>query len=388
MDAAAFKNSPSGVLVPIEGGQVAFLPNPLPPSPLDMARLVPHLTRAERILGELNGIGRTLDNPFLLIRPLQYQEAITSSAMEGTYTTLDDLLQIEAGDEHNIGAETREVRNYRKALSDALANLKTLPLSLRLLQDAHRTLLTGVTRQRGANVRPGEFKQYQNFIGSSAQKARFVPPPPQAALEALHALERYFHTEPHERLPDLIDAALVHYQFETIHPFADGNGRVGRMLIVLHLIERGVLREPLLYLSPVLEQRKDTYIDAMFEVSRTGAWEAWIIFFLEMVEAAARHAVHVSDALHALKNDYRQRIQHRGGSSRLLEVVDVLFTQPAITIPQVAQHLKITYRAASLIINRLVTEKIVAEVSRPVAPKIFLATEIRDIIQKTVSAHA
>jgi Fic family protein len=382
-----FKSSPSGHLVPIEQGRWAFVPNRLPPE-LDLAALAVPLSRAASILGELNGIGRTLDEPMLLVRPLQFQEAITSSEMEGTYTTIDDLLLVEAGEERNIQSDAREVRNYRAALSEAIESLQTVPLSLRTLKDAHRTLLSRVTTARGAAIQAGEFKVHQNYIGRSVEQARFVPPPPRQSLEAMSDLEKFLHRDGAEELPPLIEAALVHYQFETIHPFADGNGRVGRILVILHLHVRQAIAQPLLYLSPVLEQRKDEYIDRMFEVSRSGAWTAWIIFFLDVVSVAARRAITVSDDLLRLKQRYRGQLQTAGRSARTLAIVDRLFQNPMISIPQVADALKITYRAAQLNVEHLVAAGILEEVPYRGNPKFFAARELINIIQTTTKPQA
>lgn len=383
-----FRQSPSGHLVAIDRGQSAFVPNPLPPEGLDLASLIVPLSRAASALGELNGIGRTLDEPMLLVRPLQYQEAITSSGMEGTYTTIDDLLLVEAGEERNILSDAREVRNYRAALSAAIASLAEVPLSLRTLRQAHHTLLGGVSRHRGAAVRAGEFKQHQNYIGRSAEQARFIPPPPQQALEAMSDLEKFLHRNDAEEIAPLIEAALVHYQFETIHPFADGNGRVGRMLITLHLYMRGAISQPLLYLSPVLEQRKASYIDRMFEVSRSGDWTGWIVFFLQAVADAAKRAIAVSDRLLLLKQKYRAQLQQSGRSARVLAVVDRLFQNPMITIPQIADLLHVTYRAAQLNVEHLLAAGIVEEVQGRSNPKYFAARELITIIQETMTADA
>jgi Fic family protein len=385
-----FAASPSGSLVSTERNQCAFVPNDLPPRELDFAGLAGVLAEASQLLGELNGIGRTLVDPFLLIRPLQVQEALTSSSMEGTYTTIDDLLLVDAGaPERHRAADTREVANYRSALSQAIQSLDTLPLSLRTLRNAHRRLLSGVTRHRGLNAEPGEFKVHQNFIGAyDIEHARFIPPPPRQAIEALQRLEQYIHREDRGGVPDLIDAALIHYQFETIHPFADGNGRVGRMLITLHLFVRGVIRQPVLYLSPIFDRRKDEYIDRMFEVSRRGAWTAWVSFFLEAVAQACRGAITTADALLALQKEHRARIGGARRSANLHSIVDLLFRSQAVTIPRVAEHLEVTYRAAQLNVETLMKLGILEEAPRTSNPKYFIAREIRDVINESIAAHA
>ncbi|NNM74575.1 Fic family protein [Enterovirga aerilata] len=382
MKKADFEGSPSGRLVPTERGQWAFVPNDLPPPALDLGSLATPLGEAYQALGELNGMGRILGDPYLLIRPLQNREALASSSMEGTYTTIDDLLLADAGSgEAGQTSDTREVLNYRIALAQALESMESLPLSLRTLRDAHRVLLRSVARHRGSRALPGELKQHQNFIGAfTIEDARFVPPPPADALRCLDALERFIHREDRLGIPDLVDAACIHYQFETIHPFADGNGRVGRMLILLHLVMRGVIRQPTLYLSPVLETRKDEYIDLMFEVSRRGAWLPWIRFFLEVVKVAANEAVSTAEALLALQTDYRIRLQRAGRSANLLAIVDLLFKRPVVTIPQIAEHLGVTYRSAQLNTETLVAAGILSERPGTSNPRFFAARDVLTII--------
>lgn len=390
MNRADFEGSPSGGLVPTERGQWAFVPNPLPPAGVDFGILSSELATAAEALGELNGISRTLRNPYLLVRPLQAREALTSSSMEGTYTTLDDLLLVEAGaGEQDRAPDTREVLNYRLALSEAIASLSEIPLSLRTLKNAHRRLLAGVSRQRGATVRPGELKQHQNFIGSYAiETARFIPPPRAETELCLGELETFIHREDRGGLHLLIDAALIHYQFETIHPFADGNGRVGRMLVPLHLYAKGAIREPMLYISPVLEPRKDEYIDRMYGVSRTGDWVGWVAFFLEMVTLSAQAAVSTSDQLLSLEAIYRQRVQAAGRSANLLNVVDQLFDTPVMSIPQIKEHLGVTYRAAQMNVVTLLEAGILEELQYTSNPKFYAARGILNIISGIDRSHA
>lgn len=382
MQHADFAASPTGSLVSTEMGQWAFVPNALPPTSLDYARLARPLSEAAEAIGELNGIGRTVRNPYLLISPLQRREVISSSSMEGTYTTVDALLLAEAGNEEGATPDTREVLNYSRALADAIASLAKLPLSLRTLRDAHRTLLDDVGRGRGATIRAGEFKQQQNFIGTHGngiENARFVPPPPQHALDCLNALERYWHRD-EEGIDTLIDSALIHYQFETIHPFADGNGRVGRMLIILHLFMRNKLIQPLLYLSPVFEERKDEYIDRMYAVSRKGDWEGWIIFFLNVMRDSARHTITLAEQILALQTRYRDELQRNYRSNNLLAVIDYLFEQPLVSIPTVKERLGVTYHAARKTVETLVAENILSEIPNKANPRLFAARDIIDLI--------
>ena len=377
-----FVDSPTGTLVPTEMGQWAFVPNALPPHGFDYARLARPLSEAAAAIGELNGIGRTVRNPYLLISPLQRREVISSSSMEGTYTTVDALLLAEAGGEGTATPDTREVMNYSRALADAIASLSTLPLSLRTLRDAHRTLLDDVGRGRGSAIRAGEFKQHQNFIGTHGkgiENARFVPPPPQQTVECLDALERYLHEEDHG-IDALIDSALIHYQFETIHPFADGNGRVGRMLIILHLFMQKKLIQPLLYLSPVFEERKDEYIDRMYAVSRNGDWEGWIVFFLNVMRDSARNTITLTEQILSLQTGYRERLQRDYRSNNLLAVVDYLFELPVVSIPTIKERLGVTYHAARKTVETLVAENILNEIPDKANPRLFAARDIIDLI--------
>jgi Fic family protein len=382
MKKADFDGSPSGHLAPTERGQWAFVPHPLPPSGIDLAVLAESIAQAAQALGELNGIGRTLPDPYLLIRPLQAQEALTSSSMEGTYTTLGDLLLIEAGaGEQNRAPDTREVLNYRRALSAAIESLNEFPLSLRTLRDAHATLLGGVAKRRGANVRAGEFKQHQNFIGAyEIENARFVPAPREQTMTCMSDLEKFIHRDDRNGLPALVDAALIHYQFETIHPFADGNGRVGRMLITLHLFAAKLVKQPVLYLSPALERHKDEYIDRMYAVSKTGDWIGWIRFFLNMVTQSCHAAIATADRLLAVQRDYRTRLQKAGRSANLLTIVDLLFHSPILSIPQVAERLDVTYRSAQLNVGTLVSANVLQEIAGASNPKYFAAGEILNAI--------
>ncbi len=384
-----FEASPSGSLVPTERGQWAFVPRPLPPR-LDLGPIADVLAEAAQSLGELNGIGRTLQNPLLLITPLQTQEALSSSSMEGTFTTIDALMIVEAGGpDTDATLDTREVANYRRALAEAVASLPSLPLSVRTLCNAHHTLLSHVARHRGATVRAGELKAHQNFIGArDIEHARFIPPPAREAQAALGELERYIHRDDRGGIPDLVDAALIHYQFETIHPFADGNGRVGRMLIPLFLMARGAIKQPLLYLSPAIEDRKDDYVDLMFAVSRDGDWLRWIRFFLEAVTRACHAAIQTADRLFDLQRAYRQILQGAGRSANVLSILDHLFEAPVISIPQVAERLGVTYRAASMNVTTLVEAGILHDMAGTSNPKLFVARDILQTIKETADRDA
>ena len=364
MDRNGFTGNASGSLVPTIGGRRAFIPDKLPPVSIDVAQFLPELTRATQAVGELKGIGRTVPNPLLLIRPLQRREAVSSSSMEGTYTTLTDLFLFEAGaNEAATRGDNREVLNYVRALEGAITRLSDLPISSRLIREAHGVLLAGVARNRGASIEAGELKRDQNWIGGSGRidTARFIPAPPAETPAALDALMAFVNRE--DRSAPLIDAALAHYQFEAIHPFADGNGRVGRMLITLMLIDTGTLPQPLLYMSPYLERHKDRYIDLMYNVSRDGAWEAWIAFFLEAVAESAAETIAVVERLQDLQRNYRERFQTARRSALMLRIIDLAFERPVRSISDFADALNVTYGGAVNNINELITHGVAEEVS-------------------------
>lgn len=384
MDPTDFRDSPSGFLVPTIGGAQAFVPNPLPPK-LEMDLLVGILTEATGYLGELRGIGRTLPNPYLLIRPFQRREAVASSIIEGTFTSLSDLLMLEAGaDEGERPPDTREVLNYVRALEHSLQRLDKLPVCIRLLNEAHNILLTGVRRHRGGAITPGEFKKEQNWIGGdSLDNARFVPCPPQEVWPAMDRLEKYVQPGTESEHPLLVRLALIHYQFETIHPYPDGNGRVGRLLIPLILAEAGAMPQPLLYLSPFFERRRSEYIDRLYEVSRSGAWYEWIYFFLVGVIEQCRDTVTRIERLQDLRTRYYGRLQQARVSAASLQLADHLFERPFITVPSAQRALCIkTYRGTKHVIDKLLQEEILAPFPAETRPKVFYAPEIFSIVDR------
>jgi Fic family protein len=381
MDRNGFAGNATGTLMPTIGGRKAFVPNALPPRVLSLERFLPELTRATQAVGELKGIGRAIPNPLLLVRPLQRREAVSSSSMEGTYTTLTDLFLFEAGaGEAATRGDNREVLNYVRALEGAIDGLAALPISTRLIRDAHRVLLTGVARNRGAAIEAGELKRDQNWIGGGGRidSARFIPTPPDETPHALDTLMGFVNRE--DRPAPLIDAALAHYQFEAIHPFADGNGRVGRMLITLMLIDNGTLPQPLLYMSPYLERHKDRYIDLMYAVSRDGAWEEWIAFFLEAVAESAAETIAVVERLQDLQRAYRERFQTARRSALMLRIIDLAFERPVRSITDFAEALGVTYGGAMNNINELIAQGVAEEVGGTY-PKLIRFPGVLDALQ-------
>jgi Fic family protein len=374
-----FKQSPSGRLIPTIGGVKAFVPDPLPPPSLDMGRLVKPLEMATRALGELSGVGRTLSNPELLIRPFFRVEAVASSKIEGTVSPAPELLMLERSPDIRTRSDTREVNNYNRALRYGLGRLATLPLSKRLLCELHAILLEGVSPDRGARFVPGELKTEQNWIGArTIQTARYVPPPPAESVRALDALELFIHHD--NGLPLLMKLALIHYQFEAIHPYPDGNGRVGRLMIPLMLCEQKAMSQPLLYISTFFERNYGEYIDRMYEVSRSGAWNAWIEFFLSGIRHASESALKKAHAIQDLHKDYMHRLRSARASALAAKVVDSLFGVPAINIPIAAGELGVSYNAAKSHIERLVTLGILVPAMGTDKPRWYFGKGIIDAV--------
>lgn len=374
MDIKAFQKPSGEIITTIEGYQ-AFVPAPLPPK-LDLVRLTAPLVRTMQKVAELKGASSRLPNPHILIPPLQRREALTSSAMEGTFTTVDDLVLEEAGLAMGLGEDTREVFNYIVALQTTLQRMKKIPISHRLIKEAHAQLLRRLSDQRGANKRPGEYKQLQNMIGGrTPQLAKFVPPPPAQAQTAMDSLEAYINRPNPEPSSQLIDLALVHYQFETIHPFSDGNGRIGRMLTTLMAVQFDLLDLPVLYVSNALESKKDEYIDLLFAVSARSEWESWIVFFLDAITESCAETITTIDKLIALHADYRKKAPTIGRSANLVEVIDQLFNTPVLTIPKVQKQLGVTHRAALLMVEKLSDAGILREIPGH-HPRLFTAPEI------------
>jgi len=346
MDPKIFTEGMTGKLVPITSDRpelkLAFIPSPLPPSwewPSALWRL---LMDAQRSLASLDGTGKHLPNPEIILQPLQNREAQLSSQLEGTFTDPQKQILFQADPSYPTSASDpnnafREVFNYRKALRLRLDRENILPLSLRLIRQLHETLMHGV---RGSDQQPGEFRTIQNQIG---YPARFVPPPPEQVLPALDAFEKYLHSTAYDYDP-LVKAFLAHYQFEAIHPFRDGNGRVGRLLLSWVIAEWCQLSNQWLYMSAYFERRKKEYMDLMLNVSTQGAWESWIRFCLEGVVIQSLDAQKRCDKLLALHKDFHGRL--RVGSVRLSKAVDNLFSAPVVSVNQHKGLFKVTYPTA------------------------------------------
>jgi Fic family protein len=373
------ERGPHGRWVRAPGGYRAYVPAPLPPPIAWDEALASALSSADRAIGRLAGEGRRLPNPHLLIRPFVRREAVLSSRIEGTQATLGELLAAEAGAAVDRSpADLREVANYVVALEFGVERLHTLPLSLRLLRELHERLMRGV---RGDMATPGEFRRSQNWIGPAGctlDTATYVPPPPDELMDCLGAWERFLHDE---ALPPLVHAALAHSQFEAIHPFLDGNGRVGRLLITLLLIERDVLPAPLLYLSAYFEATREEYYARLLAVTERGEWEAWLTYFLAGVAHQAEDALGRIRRIDALLEAWRERLAKT--PSKLPEkAIDRFAENPFWTVAGLAERLGVAYTTAQRAIDRLESAGIVALVGEAKRNRVYCARAILEVLEE------
>jgi Fic family protein len=312
-----------------------------------------------------------------LIRLYLRREAVASTRIEGTQSSLSDVLSAEA----QLLVETedqREVLNYVRAFEHGLVRLPSLPLSKRLIREMHAELLAGV---RGEEATPGEFRRSQNWLGgTNPSNALFVPPPVDLLEDALDDFEAFLHDD--LRIPLLVRCALAHFQFETIHPFLDGNGRLGRLLIVFYLIERGVLGQPLLYLSAYFERNRDEYVGALQGVRERGDMDNWISFFLRGVETQARAAIDAADSLLRLREDFRGRLRQARARGRASDAAEALVGNPFVSVPQLVQTLDLTRQGAQYVISSLERAGIVESVPGVTRPNLYVARAVLDVLQR------
>ena len=368
------------------GGQQvrAFVPLPLPPNPplaLD-GSLQRALEAATLALGRLDAISTLLPDETIFLYTYVRKEAVLSSQIEGTQSTLSDLLLFELEEAPGVPVEdVVEVSNYVAALNYGLRRLEEdFPLCNRLIQEIHGELLS---RGRGSDKEPGEFRRFQNWIGGTRPgDAEFVPPPHTAVPDCMTALERFYHAD--DGIPFLVRAGLAHVQFETIHPFLDGNGRVGRLLITLLLYNAGVLRQPLLYLSLYFKQRRSEYYDLLNRVRRTGDWEEWLTFFLEGVRVTAEGAVATSRNLVEMFASDRATIERRAGrrAGSALRVHDALKVRPVLSLPRVCEHTKLSFPTAANAMSLLVELGIASEVTGRARNRKFAYDRYISILQE------
>jgi len=385
MRAVDFAGSTSGQLRKGGEGQAdywTFVPNPLPPQIEYSPRLVSALTEATFAIGQLSGLGRRIPNPHLFQLPFMRKEAVLSSKIEGTQTEETEVIEYEGGQlglpiEPRKADDLQEVVNYIDALEYGLKRLHELPVSLRLLTEIHAELLKGV---RGESKHPGQFRATQNWIGGrDMASARYVPPSVPEMTAALSDLEKYLHAE--DSTSPLVRLGLIHYQFEAIHPFEDGNGRIGRLLISLLVCTWGLLPIPLLYLSAYFEKHRDEYLDRMFEVSRTGEWEGWLVFFLQGVAAQSEDAAKRAAALQDLQGELRGRLLEARASANVLHLLDELFATPVVTVRRAQRILSpITYMGAQGVIGKLVDAGVLRLVQEG-RRKTYYADEILQVLR-------
>ncbi|WP_428537668.1 Fic family protein [Rhodopila sp.] len=361
----------------------AYVPPPLPPiPPIDLAGLHVPLEQANQTLGRLDGIASVLPDPSLFLYIYIRKEALLSSQIEGTQSSLSDLLLYEAEEAPGVPIDdTREVSSYVAAMNHGLRRLREdFPLSLRLIREIHAILLS---QGRGQDKDPGEFRRTQNWIGGTRPgNALFVPPPPHLVMDALGALEAFIHADSPD-LPLLVKAALVHVQFETIHPFLDGNGRLGRLLITFLLCERGVLREPLLYLSLFFKQNRQAYYDHLQAVREGGDWEAWVGFFLRGVTETARQGTQTAQSLLRLFGNDRARIEQLGRpAATAMRLHQFLQRRGLTTIPDASRQLGLSQPTVTSAIGHLRKLGIVRETTGRQRGKVFVYGGFLDLLSE------
>lgn len=383
MNPKDFENSSAGEAMRTVQGYWTFIPNPLPPEIHWSPKLISAVGVAERSLGKLESLAGTLPSPQLLVRPFLHREAVLSSRIEGTRASVDDVYVYEATQLSYLepSSDVREVHNYVRAMDYVQERLSSLPISLRLIREIHSILLEEV---RGEHLTPGEFRRTQNWIGSpgsTLQSARYVPPPVEGMHAALDSLEKFIHAS--SDLPPLVRNALIHYQFEAIHPFLDGNGRVGRLLVILLLIEWGLLSRPWLNLSAYFESRRSTYYDCLLGVSQRGDWEIWLQFFLSGIEAQSMDAIRRISRFQALMRGYRQQLEAERTSARLMQAVGVLFERPILSIRQLEAAMSVPYRTAQRYIEKLEGLGFVREMTGRARNRLYRADEILTILENS-----
>lgn len=379
----------SGSYVKQLAGYKAFIPTALPPNPPlkideDLAK---KLAQASLLIARLDGLAYTLPNTELFISMYVKKEALLSSQIEGTQASLEDIFEYESGIKVSNQGEVEEVVNYIKALNHGIARLKRFPMSLRLIRELHEILLR---QTRGQEKTPGEFKRSQNWIGAgytTLQNAIFVPPPADVSLEAMSDLERYLHND--DGMTELIKCALIHYQFETIHPFLDGNGRVGRLLITLYLFWKGIVEKPLLYLSYFFKKNRQEYYDRLMMVRNTGNYEQWVEFFLDGVIQTSESSIDNTKKILQLHTQHQELLwQKKLSSPFAVMLLNKLFYTPIFSISDIQTMFNVSYPTAAHLINEFVSLGIVREVTGKKRAKRFVYFKYMDVLSEGTSPLA
>lgn len=381
MNREDFTKNASGQLVMTTSGYLAFVPAPLPPQLEWTDELLSLLSKADRSLAQLAEVGKTFPAPHVVVRPFIRREAVLSSRIEGTQTSLQELYTYEA---HQLplfeNPDAHEVHNYVKALDYSLERLETLPVSQRLIREIHARLMKGV---RGEHAAPGEVRRTQNWIGSpgaTINTATYLPPPVEEMNECLSDLEKYIHAP--TSLPPLIRIGLIHYQFEAIHPFIDGNGRVGRLLVSLLMCSWELLPQPLLYLSAYIESNRQDYYDHLLAVSQKGAWGSWLSFFLEGVDQQAQRATSQLRRLWKIRTSYAEKIAGERTQETLAQAVDFLIGQPIVTVSQLQEGIGLNnYVTAQRYVDRMIDLGILRQMGGRARNRLFIADEIMRAVE-------
>lgn len=383
--AAEARKDRAGRFVAQPEGYSAFIPKPLPPDPplaLD-ASLLSLLEEAVGELGRLDGVAKVIPDPDFFVSMYVRREAVLSSQIEGTQSTLEDLLELELEQERSDPlSDVYELVNYVRAMNFGLERIATLPLSLRLIREIHRELLRD---GRGSKATPGEFRRSQNWIGpsgASLKQATFVPPPVAEMKQALHDFEGFLHAD--NSYPTLIEVGLAHAQFETIHPFLDGNGRVGRLLNIFLLVHRGVLRQPLLYLSYFFKLHRTEYYDRLMAVRLAGDWEGWIRFFLRGAHQTAREATETAERLFELRESHRGLVLENNLGQNGLKLLSNLFQRPLVNIKLVATLLDSTFPTASRLVSAFEELGILVEITGQKRSRMFRYEPYLDLFADTI----
>jgi Fic family protein len=375
----------AGKFVKQPHGFSAFIPNPLPPKPPikydEELQLL--LSEADRALARLDGIATVLPNPDLFITMYVKKEALLSSQIEGTQASLEGILEYEADliPKEDIN-EIKEVINYIKALNYGIERLKELPMSLRLIREIHAILLK---ETRGSDRNPGEFRKSQNYIAPpgvvSLNEATFIPPPPDLVTASMGELEKFFHCK--DAIPPLVKIALIHAQFETIHPFLDGNGRIGRLLITFYLSWKGILSKPLLYLSFYLKKNRTAYYDLLMEIRTKGLWENWIKFFLTGVSETSAEATYTAQKVIRLKEDFITKLYENSLSSiYAIRLIDVLFETPLVNTEDVIEKLNVSKETANTLVRKFEDLGILKEITGKQRYKEYIFKNYVDIMAR------
>ena len=376
----------AGQFIQVGSGETAyraFVPDPLPPDIPANWHLTGLLSEADRATSELAGVGRALPDPHLFIRPLIRREAVLSSRIEGTTSNLQDLYAYESRQLPLPGfsvpemQDVEEVLNYVNALEYGLQRINQLPISLRLIREIHERLMHGV---RGQHAAPGEFRSTQNWIGGrTINTARYVPPPVEQMKRALDSFEVYIHNKEH-LYPPLVRLAFIHYQFEAIHPFADGNGRVGRLLLALLLVEWKLIPQPLLYLSAYFERTRSEYYDRLLHVSEKNEWLEWVDYFLRAVTVEAQQACERIKRLDDLQKTWRTQLAQARVSSSTLRLMEKLFSIPILDIPKAQQYLEVSYKTAKRAVEKLIEKGILIQLDEGKYKKTYYSPDIISVV--------